>query len=505
MKFKWVIAAALWSGFVVAPAQSQAPVTPTKAVVTPGTTVSEAKSYVFQVEFFPAPDNWPVDSRGSRGTVGASFERQGDALSSARFSWNNPVTNLWAKPEPINNGQAIYELTVPVGELMTPGEYKLVAVTIGNDHPEPIPFSENVSIKIPELHLTVARFNHPHSIEAAGKPDRFTISVNQHMEDVSKNCVVQIWPHITRPDGNPVNLDSQEIHSAEQTLEFEIPEIKADAPSGVWKVDLNNQAYDPDNRHADCRWPALAPDSQHFSFKVVPNKVLVTPITAKVTASPSQRDLLRGEMNRLRAKAANIPKNLKPDAGWNRVYLISALQEAVSDLERTKNSYIKIEEHPLSLPKVNDFFDDLRKSYEAAGAAFNKKLVEGSRPNARFMEAKAESDQPPLQSEAEVIARTITRNADGYDMVLNYHVITFVLMVKSHPEEAAISYHHRGEPYKSWPNTTNSELQNLPRGKYEIRLQKDGYDDDCFEWDAMILSDPMVDRPLKPSTGAKCP
>jgi hypothetical protein len=471
MRFKWAIVAALWCGLVGAtPAQSQSPVTPTKAVVTLDTTVSGAQSYVVQVEFSPAPDNWPVDGRGSKGNVGASFERV-DAPSSAKYNWNNWNSSFWAKPEPINNKQSIYKLTVPISESVIPGEYKLVAVTIGNDHPEPIPFSENVSIKIPELHLTTAHFNHPDSIEATGKPDRFSISVHLHMEDVSKNCVVRISPHITRPDGNPVEVNWQDIHSAEQTLEFEI-EIKADAPSGTWKVDLNNQADAPDDRHAECRWPALAPDSQHFSFKVVRNRNIVIPTSVKVTISPSQIQLLRGEIDRLRAQANDLPDHLKPS---DQAVLSSTLQAVTDELARTKIKYVELEKNAEFLSKIDKFFDNIGIEYKDTNAKLDKGVAQGGKP--RLVQANQVGTL--VDTAVRFVKAAINHNADAYELVADAEELTFDLNVSSVPKPGAtIAYKlwgDRDEDYIEVNGETPITIYNLARAVYFVRIRLKNY------------------------------
>jgi hypothetical protein len=66
----------------------------------------------------------------------------------------------------------------------------------------------------------------------------------------------------------------------------------------------------------------------------------VTPTSVAVTVNPSQIQLLLGEADRLRAKAQHLDGQLSStDQVGNQALLRTSVQEAVTDVDRTEQTF----------------------------------------------------------------------------------------------------------------------------------------------------------------------
>jgi hypothetical protein len=209
-----------------------------------------------------------------------------------------------------------------------------------------------------------------------------------------------------------------------------------------------------------------------------------TPTSVKVTVNHSQIELLKVEADHLRSKATKIKETLSAtDAAANRVILQNALQQAVKDLAPTEGEYKKKETIPPSPPAVDVFFHDIKVSYDEARAIIDRKSVELSRSNPRLVEVKGEM-WPSEDDFRDAVLDSIKHNVAAYEAVSQSGSYVFSLEVLSEPQDADISFHRRGESFRSQGNRTNSSIVNLPRAVYCIRLQKNGCADDIFTFDA---------------------
>jgi hypothetical protein len=455
--------------------------------------IKPGESFTFLLTFNEAPREL------EGGTVSARFERVSGPPP--RFKVQDAEDHLILTSAQIHDGQKIYTLSQWVPSLAAPGTWKLVEVSISRRIIQQKYAVPDFSFEIPELLPMAVHIDASKSVEA-GHEYVAMVRLDEYPKDMETNCIVHLNFRAKTPDSKR-EMDLGDIRLSPDQLSYKLSyQLDSEAPSGPWEGEATIRALVGDDRTA-CQYPPLE-GNLRFSFKVEPDKNLVIPTSVVVTVNASQSELLVAEADRLRAKAAAIPRQLKPnDVDANRRFLLGALSEAIDDLDRTEKKYKEKETNPTSSSVVDAFFGDIRISYDEARAILDKKSARVPQ-SGWLVEVKADMDSPSQRVAVDAVVGSIKHNAAAYDLAALTLSLTFNLDVRSQPSDAIISYKHRGEEFKTYFNKTNTTLERLDRGQYTIRLQKLGYDDDCFPFDGMTSTETSVTRVLNVG-GSKCP
>jgi hypothetical protein len=233
---------------------------------------------------------------------------------------------------------------------------------------------------------------------------------------------------------------------------------------------------------------------------------LVTPTSVAVTANPSQIQLLLAEADRLKAKAEHLKQQLSLDnVGTNQILLSSSVRQAITDLDKTEETYKQKGLDQSSARAVNTFFDDIRLNYGEALKALANDSARAAQAGARLERVGLVSGgpSPRLSHASQAVLASILHNSKAYSVVASSGFITFNLEVDSDPQGASVSYRQRGGEYHSLDHETDWRIENLPRAVYLIRLQKSGYEDKEVTFDAMDSTSPNIHVRLERKRGAR--
>jgi hypothetical protein len=394
----------------------------------------------------------------------------------------------------IQDGQKIYNMSLPIDTYMSPGRWKLVDVSVGGLSPATIPVSQDISFVIPELSPMVIHLHAPKGVEA-GNSYVLTVTLDKYPTDLEENCILRLQPlvNLTSPRGAPIEFESVKLAPDQLSYKFSHL-LKPDFPRSSWKGEIRLTGALGDSRYP-CQYPELRGDLQ-FAFDVEPNKEIVTPTSVVVTVNPSQIQLLVAEADRLRAKAQHLKELISSNnATANQALLQNNLLGALKDLDKTESSF-KQKGAETSSRDVTIFFDDIRRTYAAALKIANSpSLVLQTEP--RLIAAKAEPDTP-LNAASEAAVASIERNVSAYDVVVSTKMITFTLSVYSSPDHAAIFYKRDGDDeYQPVEHDTDWKIEKIPRAFYYVRLEKKGCETQEKPFDAMKNADPSIHITLK--------
>jgi hypothetical protein len=465
-------------------------VKPTKVSVT----APESESLVpgdylqFQLQFYPAPQHYG----GGRITV--RFEKV-DGPSSDLTTLRVPLSSVAEIPTDLIDDVGSYHLQLSIAEWMSPGKWVLKQVSLGQSDPKLIPFSEDVSFNIPDLRPMVGHIHGPESVEAGHQYD-LTVTLDEFPTDIYKDCARSLLVRLdpVSPGQFPISLGRQDIIPGQLSYKFSHL-FESDFPSGLWQAEVKSFAHPLHvNPTMNCRYPSLRGDVQ-IRFEIVPSKSLVTPTSVKVIVNPSQIQLLREEIERLSAKAQRLKKQLSSkDTADNQARLRSIVDDALTELAATEEAYKKEGKVPSYDPVIEEFFDDIRVTYNEALKALTDNSAQAPQSEPRLMYANAiVSGSSPRTDASEAVLKSIERNIHAYQIAISSGALEFDLEVRSDPQDATISYQRAkvGE-FKKWRDKTNSTLQGLTRAFYVIKIQKTGYGDQCVEYDGMVDTSPVI-------------
>jgi hypothetical protein len=234
-----------------------------------------------------------------------------------------------------------------------------------------------------------------------------------------------------------------------------------------------------------------------------------TPTSATVIVNPSQIELLRYEAGRLKAKVEHLRQQLSSEnIAANHVILRKSVQDAMTDLDRTEAAYKEKgdKDAPPSYEKaVNTFFGDIRLTYREALKSLtdNSALLRQTEPRLVRVNSVTSVSSSRLNPASEAVLTSILRNAKAYDILASSKTFYVNLVVFSEPKGATISYRRRGGEYQSLDHETDWRIENLERARYDIRLQKQGYEDKVVPFDAMNSNSTSIHARLEHKRGAR--
>jgi hypothetical protein len=454
------------------------------------------QDFKFQLHFFPAPDGY------GEGKISAIFKNEGGPPSSERFTTSQSQPRVVV---PVNadlhDGQAIYTLVLNVRESMSPGKWKLTELSLGRSTPKTIPFSEDVSFVVADLQPLMVHVQAPSSVEA-GNEYALTVTLDSYPVDVSKNCKLQLSLLLRQGGPNGRSLDPLRAAIVPEQLSYKFShQFEPDIPSGPWEVAVEDSAYNSNDPDEGCWYPQLQ-GNVRVAFNIEPARNLVTPTSVVVTVNPSQIELLREEADHLRAKERHLREQLASESSnTHQVVLQTSLQDALTDLERTKNSFIGLQKgmEPASRRAVYIFFDDIERTYVHAQEAVVKTSARLPRAQPRLMQVHYAFTGLAyhLDPAADAVLESIVHNEAAYDVVASSKLLTFTLEVDSKPKGATISYKLRGDDYHSLHHETDWRIENLPRAVYLVRVQKEGYEEQEKPFDAIKDTGTSISFDLK--------
>jgi hypothetical protein len=227
----------------------------------------------------------------------------------------------------------------------------------------------------------------------------------------------------------------------------------------------------------------------------------VTPTSVKVIVNPSQVQLLRGEIDRLNAKAQNIKEELRLKSPADRqALLLGGLNDAAAELATTEKTYKEQGKEPSYIPAIDMFFGDIKLTYDQAIKALTDSSVRAPQTGPRLKSVNAVLGSP---SPRDLALGSIERNIKAYALAVSNKAISFNLEVTSEPMGAQIFYKRDDEDFQRWGHDTNATLYNLIRAAYTIRLQLDGYVTQDRPFDANKDPSTSINIPLDRKTGAR--
>jgi hypothetical protein len=482
-------------------------VTPDKASVTAGESqrLTPGQPYIFQLRFNPPPEGL------GGGKINYRFQRVDPPASSGSSYSIYGQTTTGGETE-LHDGQAIYTLSLPTTDLMLPGKWKLVEVTLGRNIQKPVLIPENIIFEIPEISSVVLHVQVPKNVKAG---QRFTIKikVDEYPKGLAQGCVPMLagYLHQARPNGQPnpgaFNIPINRVELKPDRHSYEMSgSLDPDIPSGPWQGEVSVSAIPLDFRmHRFCRSPQNKGDVR-FTFTVEPAMGLVMPTSVAVTVNPSQIQLLLAEADRLKAKAEHLRQQLNSkNMAANQVLLRNSVQEATTDLDKTENIYKQKGLDHLSAQAVNIFFDDIRLNYGEALKVLANDSARGAQTGPRLerVSAVVGGSSPRLNRASQAVLASILHNARAYNVVASSGLITFNLEVSSDPQGASVFYGQRGEKYHSLYHETDWRIDNLPRAVYLIRFQKQGYVDREVTFDAINNTSSNIHVRLVRKRGAR--
>jgi hypothetical protein len=480
--------------------------TPSTATVSAGKSrgLSAGDHFTFQLRFNRAPEGY-----GS-GTITCAFRNEQTSIRSANFGGIGEQISTGVQTE-LQDDQAIYNFSITIDDRMAPGTWRLESVSFGRTITRAVTIPTDVTFEIRKPIPVPIQVQAPGSI-TAGHRYVFKVNFGEIPKESSPDCVLGVAGSLRSvgepsPDGHPtsgaygVAVNSVNINPDQHSYELS-GLFPPDLPGGAWRgeVEIYGHPTRPQTTWF-CRTPALEGNT-HFSFVVEPAPDLVTPTSVDVTVNPSQIQLLRGEADRLRAKAEQLSRQLRSgDTATNQVILQTNLHEAMDDLDKTEVKYKEIGTNPLPAQAVGVFFDDIRFSYGEALRVLANESAQSSATGPRFerVGAALAGPLPRLSHASDAVVASILHNAEAYSVVASSGEMTFTLDVYSDPPGATISYRTRITEYLFLDHDTDWHIDNLPRAVYLIRLQKTGYEDQERPFDAIKNKGTSIKITLKQS------
>jgi hypothetical protein len=493
MKTLKVLIATLWisgiSSIVAVGQEGAAPQlqTPNAVSVAVGAShgLRPGDTFIFQLRFDVAPEGFGM------GSILCEFKKVDELQPSP-----NDGQYTAAKTIDLHDGQGIYTVDLPITVWMQPGKWKLVRVSIGRSDPKPMSIPDNVTFEIPTLPPVVVKTEGPASVNAG---QVFPIKVTlDRFPEIEGNCALAFSGMIYRGESRPTSTYRLDAHLTPmkpaplnpKQLAYELSGALApDIPTGAWGGDVGfTQIAGPTGRPDPCRYSELKGNT-HFTFVVKPSPNLVTPSSATVLVNPSQIDLLRGEADRLKAKAEHLKEQLNSaNAATNKALLQSSVKDVLGDLDQTVEKYKERGMKLSDAKAVNAFFDDIRFDYgEALNALANESTEVQQFPSHRVERVSfslGSAAPARLSRGSEAVLGSISHNARAYLLAASSGTMNYDLEVSSNPKGAEVSYRQRTEPnFHPLDHETDWRIPSLYRATYFIRFQKPGYAEKVITFD----------------------
>lgn len=462
---------------------------PNKAVVQGGSSgpLRAGENYTFEIVLDPPPQRY------EEGWIEAKFECEPSPVADVFVSSMDQLCKVSATAKP-RNGQTTYDLTLQINELMTPGKWKLVSLSLSQATTHVIPFTGVASFDIPPLHpIKLVDIQRPATTEA-GQRLVVKVTVDGYPKDAYKECGVFLGIQL-KPPPHEQPADQQIIPNR-KSYEFSF-RYYPDTPPGpiTGQVTDSGRVVEGGPLTSSCRRPALEGNRQ-FEFAVTSAKDLVTPTSATVKLNRDQIHLFRIEAGQLRDKA----KQLTP------TNVTDVLHEAMAKLDAAEKEYLALGPQPSSeqAVKIKAFFNDIRLNYRRPVIVPAENSGQGK---TAILERVSIVNRSPFPRSADPLAdvrESVEHNADAYDAAASSGDITFTLYVFSHPQGAAISYKLRGDDYTSVGPLTDWHIDGLPLGVYCIRLQMSDYKDNELPFDATRTKNMNLDVVLEQKGVQRC-
>lgn len=405
-------------------------------------------------------------------------------------------TDEFVDRKELQNGQSVYDISVPISDLMSPGIWKLEWVVVGEaiDHPAPVPGDVTFEVAAPPPPF---RLQAPKSVRA-GNSYVFQAVFDELPAELSRlNCGFTLYTSLQLIHEGPSTTGTwyglpgvyARLKAGQLSYVFSFP-LAPDVPTGRWRgtIVFSDFSTNPRNVGASPCGAARSKGTAPFFFTVEPSVSLVTPTSAVVTINPSQAQLLLGAADHLRVKADRLKRQLGTgDFAASSALLRDALKDALTDVDQTESDFKgRSSERPASRA-VDVFFDDIRLNYGGAMKTLAAEWAQASPAAPRLERAGVIYGDPPakLAGASRAVLSSILHNAKAYEVVAGAGSLTFSLDVYSEPEGATICYRQTGQECKPVDHETDWRIENLPRAVYFIRLQKTGFRDKEVRFDAM--------------------
>lgn len=506
--------------------QVQAP-TAASIVSAESSSLIPGQAFIFQIRFDRAPEGY------NEGRVEYEFANVAPVRLFSPGGFRHEQDSVLLRI-PVQDGEAIYNLTVPITESMARGIWTLKRVSIGESQMLPVQIPSNVTFQIPGPPPVAISIDAPKT-SVAGHPYILQVHVENTPDKVPEFCLLQLTGTIrlSRYLGGPTGPSGPQVTSItigptdleQGRRSYEVPiKIAPDIAGGEWQgeltlqADIDMRALPPPRERfigADrqiterimstrCYIPVLEGQTK-FSFTLEPADGLVTPNSATVTVNPSQAELLLGEADKLRAQADQLKRQLSSSEGTaNQGLLYNALKLALVEVDTTQEAFNARGGAPPS-SAANGFFDSIRFDYGEVLKRLpsNSVAIPKITPRIERVGAHLSVGAPLLSQVSKDALASISHAARAYEIVASTGSLTFNLDVYSDPKGATISYRQRGKEYYFVGHETDWRIENLDRGVYTIRLQKEGYEDAEYPFDAMDDTRTSISVTLKRKRGAR--
>jgi hypothetical protein len=425
----------------------------------------------------------------------------------------------------LHDGQAVYTFSLPITEDMLPGTWKLARVQVGRAVMTSLSIPDNVTFEIPGPPPVNVHLIAPETV-VAGQPIAIKIEIDKYPEGLTAGCIPTLSVALDQNASAGMSsgafvekrFSSVDVTSDQRHYD-DSASLYPDAPLGTWRLTVslglrpdlsklgppNYPAMRFRNRNPCPSGVPLLSGETTLVFTVQRAVGFIAPTSAAVTINPSQAELFQGEADHLRAEAEELRNQLiSGSPGASGSLLLTSVQTALSEVDKTEAEFKKEESAPPERA-VDAFFDDIRYEYGEAIQHFNGASIAKSATRARLERASLAGGPKVLKLDraSEALLSSIAHNEGMYEVAALTKALTFTLTVYSEPPGAAISYRLRGEDYHSVDHETDWQIENLPRAVYWIKLQKQGYEDNEFSFDAIDSSKDSVKKTLVAKRGAR--
>ena len=196
-----------------------------------------------------------------------------------------------------------------------------------------------------------------------------------------------------------------------------------------------------------------------------------------VRVTEKQRAFLRGEARKVKEhldrtkkalSALEKPVKLKPGV------IIKNFVQNFGDLKTTLSSNVSTASD--ATREAQSQFNALSENegQKQAGDVFFGDILGRYSQLSRDIDGLEEKSYPAVKKNT-ILALEL--NAKAYETVADAGAETFDLEVDSFPQDAAVSYKRKGDPYKDHPRPTNTTIENLVYAVWTVRARKQGFQD----------------------------
>jgi len=394
---------------------------------------------------------------------------------------------------PLLDGVSEYEFRFKVTALFESGDWRVESVRYGRATSQVFPSPEGAAtfkINTEEPPIKISSFSGPTAV-ANGTKAIFRIVIDKDFAPISvpDDLLNTPLPNDQCPDNLSIRFSAEKPSPGSELnfgiklepgkLLYEVPfERLPDAqPTGKWHGKIVSTKFY--NRTFDgCRRPKTLLGETEVSFEVTPSKTLVVPTDVQVILSPSDVQLLRVQASALRHQVEALQRTLAEEGTVNERTLRDAVAAALNNLSETEQAYNK-QAHQRDVASPI-FFDDLRGIYHDLLLTLSASTNQNTR--LRYVSTHTVDT-------AKTVIESIWHNEKAYNTVAVTQRWTFTLKLRTEPQGANILYRRKPDPFKSFHDPTNSEIENLPIAIWFVRFEKDGYEPKEVSYDAATETD----------------